>query len=221
MSQKLIRKERLKELMESRGYTSVGDFAKSLERSTSQVSDLLRGAIPFGEKLARSIEHKAQLPPGWLDEISTTEPQTLYGQTGVELVTVPFVEIRATDGVPGYAVKNIEKPGTPVFFTQQWITENGLHAPALYSCTVPDDGMAGKLYKGDIVTFSTSHTEPLDSKVYLLIYEGTRMVRRLIRDEGAWWISCDNLDKNLWPRKRMTDSTVLIGQVVHGQSTFL
>lgn len=221
MSQKLIRMQRLKELMDSRGYTSVGDFAKALNRSTSQVSDLLRGAIPFGEKVARNIEHAAQLPTGWLDQISSIQPDTLYGQTVVELVTIPFVEIRATDGVPGYAVENIKKSGTPVFFTQQWISENGLHAPDLKCSVIEDDSMGDSLMKGDIATYSTGLTELIERKIYVLKYENEIVYRRLIRDEGAWWISCDNTDKRLWPRKKMTDDTIVIGQVVHYQRSLV
>jgi phage repressor protein C with HTH and peptisase S24 domain len=217
MSQKLLRMERLRQLMESRGYVSVIDFARSIDKKNSQISDLLRGAIPFGEKLARSIEHNAQLPTGWLDLLSE-EGETLYGQTAVHLVTIPFVELSTSEGVKGYAVKNIEKPGQPVFFDQRWLDARGYRPASLYSTEVKDEAMVGKLFKGDVVVYCTDLVTPVDGRAFLVNYESMIMIRRLVRDEGHWWLSADHSDKALYPRKKLTAETEFIGQIVHKQS---
>lgn len=218
MSQKLIRIERLRELMDSRGYASVRDFARALGRSDSQISDLLKGRISFGEKVARSIEETAQVPTGWLDGETGSGQDTLYGQTVVALVTIPHVEISAKQGVKGYAVKTIEKPGKPVFFDPKWLDEKGYRPAALYSFTIKDHAMYGRLYEGDVAVYNIDLTQPEDGKVFLLAYDGDILVRRLLRDEGEWWLSCDNPDKIQYPRKKLTPETELIGQIIHKQS---
>lgn len=49
-------------------------------------------------------------------------------------------------------------------------------------------------------------------------YEGELVIKRLVRDEGAWWLSSDNPDQRRYPRKRMTQDCFVIGQIVHKQS---
>lgn len=220
MSQKLIRVERLKLLMDSRGYTSVRDFATSLGKNYTQISDVLRGKIPFGEKLARSIEHNAQVPTGWLDEIAD-KVEILDGQTVPMLVTIPYVEVIATESALGHRVVNIDRPGLPIFFDQRWLDARGYKASTLFATEVKDGANTGKLFKGDSVVYCTDLNAPLDGRVFLVNYDGDILIRRLLRDDGHWWLTSDNPDKVRYPNKKLTDQTKLIGQIIHKQSEFI
>lgn len=80
MSLKLIRIERLKELMRVRGIDGPTALGVAIGKSTAQTANLLSGIGSFGEKVARSIEEFAGLPYGWLDTLgdeSNTEPGPL------------------------------------------------------------------------------------------------------------------------------------------------
>jgi hypothetical protein len=66
-----IRTENLRALWDARGFT-VTSAPKVLGRSASFWSDLRKGNKSFGEKLARDIEERLQLPRGWLDQAHDT-----------------------------------------------------------------------------------------------------------------------------------------------------
>lgn len=61
------RRDNLRKLRKKR-FTSNADLARAIERSSSQVNDMLSGSKSFGPKVARYIEEKLQLPRGYLDE---------------------------------------------------------------------------------------------------------------------------------------------------------
>lgn len=73
MSLKLIRITRLKQFFISRGIKEPSERAKAIDKKPNQTSDLLSGKASFGEKVARSIEENAGLPPGWLDTLGDEE----------------------------------------------------------------------------------------------------------------------------------------------------
>lgn len=76
MSLKLIRVERLKELMRLRGIDGPTALGVAIGKSTAQTANLLGGIGSFGEKVARSIEETAGLPTGWLDSLQDAENTT-------------------------------------------------------------------------------------------------------------------------------------------------
>jgi len=74
MSLKQIRIERLKQFAVSRGVAgSPTALGLLIGKKPNQTSDLLSGKASFGEKVARSMEEKAGLPTGWLDDFDVGE----------------------------------------------------------------------------------------------------------------------------------------------------
>lgn len=65
------RREALKRLIDKEFGGRQADFARAIDRSPSLVWQCLNGHRPIGEKLARTIESKLRLKPGWLDSAST------------------------------------------------------------------------------------------------------------------------------------------------------
>lgn len=61
------RRENLQKIRDKR-FQSNAELARAIERASSQVNDMLTGTKSFGPKVARYIEEKLKLPPGYLDE---------------------------------------------------------------------------------------------------------------------------------------------------------
>lgn len=70
------RRENLQKIRQKR-FTSNADLARAIERSPSQVNDILSGAKSFGPRIARSIEEKLKLTPEYLDEPHSPEKTPL------------------------------------------------------------------------------------------------------------------------------------------------
>lgn len=68
-----IRRARLAQLIDERYEGSQSKFIERTGENQSEVSALLRHKS-FGEKKARKIEVKAELPVGWLDDASGLQP---------------------------------------------------------------------------------------------------------------------------------------------------
>lgn len=62
-----IRRKRLVQLIQDRFGGNQTEFAEQVGRRQSAVSDMVRGAKSFGEKIARDIELRLGLPELWLD----------------------------------------------------------------------------------------------------------------------------------------------------------
>lgn len=64
-----VRKQRLAQLITERFEGSQKDFADAVEKAPAQIAHYLRGNRNLGEAVAREIEKKLDLSPGWLDGI--------------------------------------------------------------------------------------------------------------------------------------------------------
>ena len=64
-----VRKQRLAQLITERFEGSQKDFAEAVEKAPAQIAHYLRGNRNLGEAVAREIEKKLALSPGWLDGI--------------------------------------------------------------------------------------------------------------------------------------------------------
>lgn len=74
------RRENLRKIRDKR-FSSNAELARAIERSSSQVNDMLNGTKSFGSKVARYIEERLQLPNGYLDEPHDLEEfSTTFGK---------------------------------------------------------------------------------------------------------------------------------------------
>lgn len=125
MSLKLIRIARLKQFAKHRGADGPVELGKLIGRKTNQTSDLLSGRASFGEKVARSIEEVAALPPGWLDELDddvVIAPAPAPSQSS-ELV-IPQFDTGGAMGAVGLLLK--DQPGTITSWhvSPEWVAKN-------------------------------------------------------------------------------------------------
>lgn len=74
-----VRKQRLAQLITDRFEGSQKDFADAVEKAPAQIAHYLRGNRNLGEAVAREIEKKLDLSPGWLDGIEQLQGIQLTG----------------------------------------------------------------------------------------------------------------------------------------------
>lgn len=79
---KELRRSRLRQWIVDQFAGNASEFARFVKRTQPQIQDMLDGRKSFGEKVARSIEKAARMPPGHLDDVrianEVREPAALY-----------------------------------------------------------------------------------------------------------------------------------------------
>ena len=128
------------------------------------------------------------------------------------------VRFALSAGAHGYAVEYEEEPAAPIVFKRQWYERNGYRPEKLFAVRVMNGSMEPGLYDGDVVVVNTDAATPKDGCVFAVNYEGEMVIKRLVRDAGAWWLCSDNPDQRRYPRKVCDEHCILIGQIVHKQS---
>jgi phage repressor protein C with HTH and peptisase S24 domain len=135
-----------------------------------------------------------------------------------EYPTVPLVKFKLAAGASGFGVEYLDNTAKPMVFHRDWYAVNGYDPRKMFAVMVSGESMEPGLYGGDAVVVNTADTAPIDATVYAVNYEGELVIKRLVRDEGAWWLVSDNPDQRRFPRKRVHEGTFIIGRVVHKQS---
>lgn len=129
------------------------------------------------------------------------------------------VTLRLSAGIIGFAVDSDSEDDNPIYFRKDWLLQRGYKPENLLAIRVKGTSMEPGLYEGDTVVINTADTAPKDGDVYAVNYEGEAVIKRLVRDAGAWWLSSDNPDQRRFPRKQCDgDTCLLIGKVIHKQS---
>lgn len=62
-----VRRDRLRQWIKEHHREVVTQFALKVQKKQSQIADMLDGRKAFGEKVARDLELRAGMPPGFLD----------------------------------------------------------------------------------------------------------------------------------------------------------
>ena len=156
---------------------------------------------------------------GQMASTPAAEPEPIDMGTHPELVPIKRGKLRLVGGMSGFAVDPDDEQGTPIFFRADWMRERGYKASALLAHKVRGHSMEPTLFDGDLVVINTADVEPKDGEVFAVNYEGEPVIKRLVRDEGVWWLSSDNRDKTRYPNKKWMDKeSRLIGRIVHKQS---
>lgn len=165
-----------------------------------------------GPMLPTGLIHQ-DLPP-----IHVPEPIEL--ENNPDYPAVRRVSIKAQAGITGYSIEPMDD-GPPIVFRADWYKNKGYRPERLLALRVSGESMVPTLYDSDLIVANTEANMPKDGLLYLVIYEGEVAVKRLIRDDGAWWLSSDNVDQRRYPRKLCNGATEIIGQVVYRQTEHL
>lgn len=141
---------------------------------------------------------------------------------GPEFKAVKYGTFRLEAGIYGFAIEYDDEDLAPLYFRVDWLNKKGLKAENLTARTISGESMSPGLNDGDTVLIDDSKSTPIDGRVFAVNYEGEFVIKRLIRDAGQWWLSSDNTNKTRYPNKLCAgDLCIIIGEIVHKQSTFI
>lgn len=244
-----VRRENLKRLIDDRFSGRQADLALAAKKNPTQINHWVSGHRNPNGDTCREVEKELGLPENWLDqEIHATaaitlpgitvtasgsnQAQALIGRAGraMELIdlennpdypAIRRVNFKLSAGVSGFAIDYDHEDHVPIVFNRQWYESRGLRPDRLFAVKVANGSMEPGLHHGDTVVVNTESTNPTDGVVFAVNYEGELCIKRLVRDEGAWWLSSDNPNKAAYPRKRMTEDCFIIGTIVHKQSEWI
>jgi phage repressor protein C with HTH and peptisase S24 domain len=217
MSLKLVRIARLKQFQAEKQAGGAVELGRLIGKSVQQTSDLLSGRASFGEKVARSIEDFAALPPGWLDE---------EDETGIKVLAAPAVkrggemviqQYREKGGAMGQGVLLRDQPGAIQSWhvTPEWIQKN------VPNCTSPrnlaivtgfGDSMRPLYNPGDPLLVDTGVKVVEFDAIYFFRIGEEGFIKRLQRVPGEGlvaisenkaykeWIIKDNMEFEVFAR---------------------
>ena len=205
-------------------------------KAPAQISQWVR-ALPdsktgkprsMSKEIARELELHCGKPSGWMDQPMlgaeyedgasgfTSTPINL--ENNPDYPTIRRVKFKLSAGASGFSVDYRGDMGPPIPFPKAWYERKRLRPDSLFATTVSNGSMEPGLYDGDTVVVNTAQAEPKDGYVFAVNYEGELVIKRLVRDDGQWWLASDNPDKSRYPRKVCHEGVALIGEIVHKQS---
>jgi len=196
-------------------------------KERSYFSQLINGSSSFGEKSARRLEEEYGMGSMYLDSSDGAQAKAETKHIKViehdpedpDFVEIRKVRLKLSAGIHGITIEQDEEDGNPITFRRDWLTKNGYFAEDLIAIKVRGDSMEPALYAGDTVVINTADKVTKDGYVYAVNYEGEDVVKRLMRDNGEWWLMSDNPDQRRYPRKLCRGGAcIIIGRIVHKQS---
>jgi phage repressor protein C with HTH and peptisase S24 domain len=192
MTLKLIRIQRLKQLQVERGAAGPAELGKIIGRQGNQTSDLLHGRKSFGEKVARSIEEFAGLPPGWLDDGGDDQtrsggPSHRKRRASEDSISVPLLGAAGSSEPFMFSL--------PLALSRNWV--NALPSVTdtdnLRLFQVSDGSMQPTFGRGDALLVDIGVRDLTRDGVHLIHAHGRTHVRRLrLRIDGSVEVSEDS-----------------------------
>lgn len=148
-----------------------------------------------------------------------TRPSVIELENNPLYPAIRRVKLKAQAGVSGYAVEYTQQDdGPPIVFRADWYKVKGYKPEKMLALRVTGDSMIPNMYDGDLIVINTVSTTPKDGVPFLVSYEGEIVVKRLVRDDGLWWLTSDNPDQRRYSRKVCNGGTEIIGEVVYRQT---
>nr|MBV0881041.1 helix-turn-helix domain-containing protein [Noviherbaspirillum sp. L7-7A] len=142
-------------------------------------------------------------------------PKPSHADKAAGPVRIRTVRLRSSAKDTEFAVQADVRSGDGVYLGKEWLQTRGYHDQALIALAMDGDSMEPGLYAGDILVVNLSDRQLHDGEVFVLAYEGTVLIRRLLRDAGRWWLCSDSAAQRRFPRKRYANSECsIIGRVV-------
>lgn len=219
--------DRLTAAMERSGL-SQADLARACGVKPPSVHGWLSGKSKFlrGENLLKAAA-ALDVNQQWLamgigpmadGDPSHNQPVEIDLENNPDFPAIRRVRFKLSAGATGFSVDFRDESGPPINFPKEWYERRGFKPGKLFATSVINGSMEPGLYDGDTVIVNTAQHEPKDGAVFAVNYEGELVIKRLVRDNGQWWLSSDNPDKNRYPRKVCHEGVELVGEIVQKQS---
>lgn len=212
--------ERLKLARETAGLTQP-ELAGKAGVSQGTIGNIESGLRKRPRDLL-SIASALGVSPEWLEtgkgQMIQSQSKEIDLDNNPDYPAIRRVKFKLSAGVSGFAVDYQGGNGNPLVFRRDWYEKNGYTPSKLFATYVANGSMEPGLYDGDTVVVNTEQVNPKDGAVFAVNYEGELVIKRLVRDDGQWWLSSDNPDQRRYPRKVCHEGVLLIGEIVHKQS---
>ncbi len=173
--------------------------------------------------LAEGMEAEQGIAEGAVSVVSEPDIEHLFivsepsrADKSTSPVRIRTVRLRPPATGAEFAVQADERAEEEVYLGKEWLQTRGYDDQALIALAMAGDSMEPGLYAGDTLVVNLLDRLPHDGEVFVLAYEGTVLIRRLVRDAGSWWIYADSAEQQRFPRKQYANSECsIIGRVVY------
>ena len=217
--------DRLLQAASERGVEGAAAVGRQLNASDQAVNNWRLRGVPA----ARALEAQqlwgvsAQwistgIEPKWLALQPSISAKEIDLENNPDFPSIRRVKFKLSAGASGFAVQYSEELGPPLTFPKEWYEKHGYKPDDLFATIVANGSMEPGLYDGDTVVVNTNQVNPKDGRVFAVNYEGELVIKRMIRDDGDWWLSSDNPDQRRYPRKRCHEGVHMVGEIIHKQS---
>lgn len=212
--------KRLKEARKHAGLTQQ-QLAKRVGISQSTIAELERTGSGSSHVSTMAVTMRVSaiwLEKGVGDMLAGVVKQPIDLENNPDYPAIKRVKFKLSAGASGFGVEYQSDSGNPLVFQREWYEKNGFDPDKLLATIVANGSMEPGLYDGDTVIVNTAQIEPKDGRVFAVNYEGELVIKRLVRDDGEWWLSSDNPDQRRYPRKRCHEGVHMVGEIIHKQS---
>ncbi|MCC2645564.1 MAG: putative phage repressor [Burkholderiales bacterium] len=180
---------------------SIHQFAKSIGRHSSQFYNLFKGDRSFGQKLARNLEVRLNLPALSLDKSSLEE--TIINK----ILIIPHLNINALDDYTPISNK--------IFTLEKAIAEHhGWSIDKLRGLIINDESMSPIITLGSKIIIDISQKRLYDDKIYVLSQNNKIFIKRIfhLADNILYEARSDNIGYETI--KFRSDQINIIGRVL-------
>lgn len=193
-------------------YGSQAELARKLNRSAQQITQWINGK-PIGEKIARDIEEKLDLPYGYLDKNKQHKDDIELPQSKFKIYEYEAkasmgngIEVITPDNIIGYEI-----------FDEKFLTDFRVKAENLAIISVVGDSMEPTLRGGGRVVIDTSVKTEMDNKVFALTTKNHLWVKRLrMTPDGYKWQSDNEVHREFDKSLNESPTAVrIIGRVIY------
>lgn len=191
-------------------------FIEKFDLKQSEISQIINKSRVCGEKKARDIEDKSDIPEGWLDL-----PHKLGTQTSNATITDYTIGIADETNadewfeIPYYYAKgacgNGSDNGTDevkghLRKEKSWLKKYGVKEKNLFVVYAEGDSNADFIIDGDMVIFDKSKKTPEDGKMFFIKHPAGDRIKTLKRKaNGNWLLTSRNHDKLRFPDEEITE----------------
>jgi phage repressor protein C with HTH and peptisase S24 domain len=108
-----------------------------------------------------------------------------------EIAFIPRLDVQASAGMGSLVVS--EDTVDILAFNRNWLRERSINAVAARVLDVKGDSMEPTIRDGDILVVDTSITQVRDNAIYVIIYAGNVLVKRVhLKRDGSLTLISDN-----------------------------
>lgn len=181
-------------MREAIGDESVNSFAKRCEIPEATMRGYFNGKIPSGDKIL-TIANVAQVSIEWL--VSGREAKEQADDVAVNTVLsdqftlVPRLDVQASAG--NGSLTYSEEPIDLLAFQESWLRDRNINPRFARVLTAKGDSMEPTIRDGDVLLVDTSITNVHDNAIYIVVYNGHTLVKRVnMLRNGSLTIISDN-----------------------------